>query len=190
MQARAPLMIEHRLIERMIGIITEAIPRIRSEQTAQPEFIDTVVDFFFTYIDRTHHGKEEEILFRTLDGKEISEHHRRLMENLIEEHALGRRLAERIAEANSRCRDGDREAFADIANGLAELADFYPKHIDKEDREFFPVIRAYLSEQEEKSMLDAYREFDSRVIHDVYRERVEDLEHASAEAGAVQAQPA
>ena len=66
MQARGPLMIEHRLIERMISIIKDALIQIESTQEVDPVFVDTAVDFIRTYADRTHHGKEEDILFRDL----------------------------------------------------------------------------------------------------------------------------
>ncbi|HMF30231.1 MAG TPA: cation-binding protein, partial [Candidatus Lokiarchaeia archaeon] len=60
----APLMIEHRLIERMIAVIKKSLPAMRESQTVAPTFIDTAVDFIRMYADRTHHGKEEDILFR------------------------------------------------------------------------------------------------------------------------------
>jgi len=62
MQARAPLMIEHRLIERMISVIKHSLTQIESTQEVDPVFVDTAVDFIRIYADRTHHGKEEDIL--------------------------------------------------------------------------------------------------------------------------------
>jgi hemerythrin-like domain-containing protein len=176
MQARAPLMIEHRLIERMIAVIDRAIPAIRTENRVEPEFIDTVVDFFFTYIDRTHHGKEEEIYFKTLDGKPMSESDRALMRELIEEHARGRKIVGEVADANSQYRAGLSGAIPDLADGLGALTGFYPKHIEKEDKVFFPAARAYLSDQDEQAILEAFREFDRKVIHEAYREKIEHLE--------------
>ncbi|MFO7971638.1 MAG: hypothetical protein R6U40_07790 [Desulfobacterales bacterium] len=73
MQARAPLMIEHRLIERIIGIIKSTLSEIEKEETVDPVFVDTTVDFIRTYADRTHHGKEEDILFRELGKRDLSE---------------------------------------------------------------------------------------------------------------------
>ena len=72
MQARGPLMIEHRLIERMISIIKDALIQIESTQEVDPVFVDTAVDFIRTYADRTHHGKEEDILFRDLVKRDLS----------------------------------------------------------------------------------------------------------------------
>ena len=62
----APLMIEHRLIEKMIVVIRKEIDRYESEGNINPEFIDAAVDFIHVYADKCHHGKEEDILFRDL----------------------------------------------------------------------------------------------------------------------------
>jgi hemerythrin-like domain-containing protein len=72
MQARGPLMVEHRLIERMISVIKDALVQIESTHRVDPVFVDTAVDFIRIYADRTHHGKEENILFRDLDKRPLS----------------------------------------------------------------------------------------------------------------------
>ena len=63
MQARGPLMVEHRLIERMLSLIKHDLAQIESTRKIDSVLVDTVVDFIHMYADRTHHGKEEEILF-------------------------------------------------------------------------------------------------------------------------------
>ncbi len=63
MQSRGPLMIEHRLIERMIAKIQDMIAQVEQAQEINPLFVDIAVDFIRSYADRTHHGKEEDILF-------------------------------------------------------------------------------------------------------------------------------
>jgi hemerythrin-like domain-containing protein len=51
MQARAPLMVEHRLIERMLSLIKDALAQIESTRKVDPVFVDTAVDFIRTYAD-------------------------------------------------------------------------------------------------------------------------------------------
>jgi len=72
-------MVEHRLIERMIAVIHRELGRMESENKVDPLFVDTAVDFVRTYADRTHHGKEEYILFRDLNKKDLSPHDRQVM---------------------------------------------------------------------------------------------------------------
>ncbi len=176
MQARGPLMIEHRLIERMISVIRGALLEIESKRKVDPVFVDTAVDFIRIYADRTHHGKEEDILFRNLNDKPLSAEVRKVMDELIEEHAFGRRVTKALVAANARYRQGDAAALEDIAKGLKTLVEFYPKHIEKEDRGFFPSSRAYLSDAEDQEMLAAFWEFDRKMIHEKYASLVETLQ--------------
>ncbi|MBW2560930.1 MAG: cation-binding protein, partial [Deltaproteobacteria bacterium] len=62
-----------------------------------------------------------------------------------------------------------------IAASLQTLADFYPRHIEKEDTVFFPASRKYFSDEEDQAMLAEFREFDREMIHKKYRSLVEAL---------------
>jgi hemerythrin-like domain-containing protein len=176
MQARGPLMIEHRLIERMILAIKDVLAKIEAKQKVDPVFVDTAVDFIRMYADRTHHGKEEDILFRELEKKELSDQDRRIMTELIEEHVFGRKTTKALVDANTRYRNGDDAALTGITENLQTLAEFYPKHIRKEDEVFFPASRAYFSDEEDQAMLAEFWEFDRKMIHEKYKTLVEGLE--------------
>ncbi|MBN1400853.1 MAG: hemerythrin domain-containing protein [Anaerolineae bacterium] len=175
MQARGPLMVEHRLIERMIASIRQAVAETEVSQQVNPLFVDTAVDFIRMYADRTHHGKEEEILFRDLAGRPLSAEDRRVMDELIQEHVLGRQTTRALVEANARYRSGDTSAWVDVDRHLRTLVAFYPKHIEKEDKVFFPAVRSYYTDEEEQAMLAAFWEFDRKMIHEKYKAVVEGL---------------
>ncbi|MDH4231057.1 MAG: hemerythrin domain-containing protein [Nitrospirota bacterium] len=167
---------EHRLIERMITVIRRVLEQAVQTGSIDPYFVDTAVDFIRVYADLTHHGKEEDILFRDLAGKDLSDKDLRVMNELIEEHAFGRETAKSLVAANSRYRNGDTAALAEVTALLRTLAEFYPKHIEKEDKVFFPASRVYLSEREEQAMLAEFWEFDRKMIHKKYGNVVENLE--------------
>ena len=65
----APLMIEHRLIERMVKLMGRHVGMISSSSRADTHFIGSAVDFIRVYADRCHHGKEEDLLFPLLQQK-------------------------------------------------------------------------------------------------------------------------
>ena len=176
MQARGLLMIEHRLIERMLSVINVALSKIESKHEIDPVFVDIAVDFIRVYADRTHHGKEEEILFRELKNKPLSNEDQRVLNELIREHMLGRQTTQALVIANTRYRNGDKTALADIVDKFKTLIEFYPKHIEKEDKVFFPASRAYFTDEEDQVMLAEFWEFDRKMIHEKYRLVVEVLE--------------
>lgn len=165
----APLMIEHRLIERMIDVMKEEPLLIEKEKKIDPEFIEMAVDFIRTYADRCHHGKEEDTLFRDLGGKKLTDEHRRMMEELVEEHRWARKVTGRLVEANTRYVQGNKEALSAITDCVKSLVEFYPKHIEKEDKHFFIPCMEYFSDAEREAMLKEEWEFDKSLIHEKYR---------------------
>jgi len=171
-----PLMIEHRLIERMIELLGQRSDEISKRGEIDPIFIDTAVDFIRTYADRTHHGKEEDILFEALENRELSSEDRRVMQELVDEHVYARGVVGDLVEANERYRQGDGDALATIEAKIAALVSLYPGHIAKEDEVFFPAAMEYFDRQEQDEMLQEMWEFDREMIHEKYRAVVERLQ--------------
>ncbi len=168
-------MIEHRLIERMLSVIQDTLAEVEKNRKIDPSFVDTAVDFMRIYADRTHHGKEEDILFRALNSKDLSDADRRIMNELLEEHVSGRSTTRTLVEANTRYKNGDTPALGDVVSCLHTLVDFYPRHIEKEDKVFFPASRLYFSEAEDRAMLDEFLDFDRKMIHEKYKSVVDNL---------------
>jgi len=173
-----PLMIEHRLIERMISVMRKELKRIRKDGTVNPKFIDTATDFIHIYADQCHHGKEEKILFRDLKKKKLQPTDKQLMEELIQEHVLGRKLTGALVKAKEKYQAGDNTALTTIMDTIQQLVDFYPKHIQKEDKVFFKSAMTYLDKAEKDAMLEEEYEFDRGYIHVVYKNIVDQAEQA------------
>jgi hemerythrin-like domain-containing protein len=152
------------------------LKKIDVTKEVDPLFVDIIVDFLQMYADRTHHGKEEDILFRDLQKKNLSNDDRRVMNELIEDHIFSRETTKKLIDANSRYKNGDQSSLTDIADHLHALVDLYPRHIEKEDNAFFPASREYFSEHEDQVMLDEFWEFDRKMIHEKYKSVVEALE--------------
>ncbi|MDA8124435.1 MAG: hemerythrin domain-containing protein [Deltaproteobacteria bacterium] len=173
MKPIGPLMREHRLIEKMLTVLEKAVDGINKSGKVDPALIDRAVDFIRTYADRTHHGKEEDILFRDLAKKPLTTEQARIMGELVEEHRYARATVGRLIEAKTRYVQGE-PALPEIAACLTELAAFYPRHIEKEDRHFFFPIQDYFSAAEQEAMLREFEAFDGQMIHEKYRKVVEE----------------
>jgi len=173
MKPIGPLMWEHRLIEKMLQVVVKEAEEIEKTQQVSPVFIDTAVDFIRIYADRTHHGKEEDILFRELVKKKLTPEHARIMDELVQEHIYARKTVGKLMAAKERHVEGDQEAVTEIVALLKELASFYPRHIAKEDKPFFHECQRYFSDEELDIMLREFQEFDRKMIHEKYERLVE-----------------
>jgi hemerythrin-like domain-containing protein len=137
-------------------------------------FLDDTVDFIRTYADRTHHGKEEDILFDTLKDKKLSQADLDQMNELIQDHVYARDIVARLVEARNIYAEKGT-AVDNILDRLEELIAFYPAHIEKEDKIFFPAAMEYLSADGQKGMLSEFDEFDREMIHEKYTQRIQHL---------------
>ena len=171
-----PLMIEHRLIEKMIGLMNEEITQMKKYNKVNPLFIDIAVDFIRMYADKTHHGKEEDILFRDLKKKDLSPNHSKIMEDLVEEHVWARNMVSKLVDAKNQYEKGNVEVVEKIIAVMSELTKFYPKHIEKEDKHFFIPVMKYFTQEEQDEMLEEFWEFDKTLIHEKYKKVVESLQ--------------
>jgi hemerythrin-like domain-containing protein len=176
LKPRGCLMIEHRLIERAIEILTVERDRLKAGGTLDPVFIDKMVDFIRTYADRTHHGKEEDILFESLESKDLSPEEKSLMRELIDEHRCGRELTQQLVTAKDAVLEGDKAQLAKLLDAVNKLVEFYPEHIRKEDERFFPDTERHYDKAELDAMLHEFYDFDMQMIHEKYRKTVESIE--------------
>jgi len=173
MKPIGPLMREHRLIERMVVLLSDELKQITGNNKVDMEFLIAAIDFIRTYADRTHHDKEEDILFRELDKKQLSREHEKTMNELVQERVSGRKMVTSLVDAKESYVKGDVGSLKDILTCVKELVDFYPAHIEKEDKHFFYPSLEYLSDQEQDDMLQEFWEFDRKLIHEKYEKLVE-----------------
>jgi len=178
MQPIGPLMHEHRLIERMIGIIQKHADAIQKGAKPDYKLIADAVEFFRVYADQCHHGKEEALLFKELSNKGISKDLSAMMNQLIQEHKQGRRMVGALHEANLAFLDSGGDV-GEVIQLLNDLASFYPEHIAREDKHFFFPVMEYFSREEMDRMLDDFNKFDQEMIHNLFREKVRRWEESA-----------
>ncbi|HVN72627.1 MAG TPA: hemerythrin domain-containing protein, partial [Desulfomonilia bacterium] len=175
MKPIGPLMWEHRLIEQIIPLIKKEIDKIESSKRADVVFVEKAVDFFRTYADRTHHGKEEDILFHELEKKTVSDEHAKIMKELMREHVIARNNVRALIEARKEYMNGKDEALGTILKGLTDLSNLYPAHIEKEDKRFFFPVMEYFTDKEQDKMIRDFFDFDRKMIHEKYQNIMEEM---------------
>jgi hemerythrin-like domain-containing protein len=168
-----PLLAEHRLTERMVAVMEWRVSDMESIGTADLRFIEGAVEFLRIYADRCHHGKEEQVLFRELARKPLSAEHRRVLDELTAEHVFARQTTERLVKARELYAAGEASAFTDITACLHMFVEFYPKHIAKEEQEFFPHVMNYFTAAELNLLRAEENEFDQRLMQVLYGKAVE-----------------
>ncbi len=178
MQPIGPLMHEHRLIERMIALMGRELERLDRDGEPDLRFIDHSTDFFRYFADACHHGKEDQLLFPAALAKpDLEERYRKLTVRLQREHVYARGLTLKLEDASRRRRaGGGTESVQAIRDALHRIVRFYPRHIATEDKEYFHQVMDCFDQGEQQAMLREFDEVEKRVLHERYREMVEEHE--------------
>lgn len=184
MQPIGPLMHEHRDIERILVLLQEEDGYLASGKEPDAGRIDELCTLMREFADRCHHGKEEDILFRELNKKDLSAQHRRIIDELMNEHVMARDMVQGLQSAKDEFQRGNHRALVAIQAQLEKITALYPQHIKKEDKDFFHPCMEYFSQEEMEAMLAEFEAFEERMDHDDYLARIKVLEiEASARSG-------
>ncbi len=167
---------EHRLIERFVKLLKKEMEKMIETQKVEPNFIVVAVDFFRTYADRYHHGKEEGILFKGLSQKKLSATDDKMMLELIMEHAYARRTVNNLESLKETYLAGKVDTLKDILQLLKALVELYPAHIEKEDEHFFFPSMEYFTQLEQEEMLNKFVEFNRDFTSKKYQQVITTLE--------------
>jgi len=173
-------MIEHRLIEKMLALMQRETVEITKGKSVDVRFVEIIADFMRTYADQTHHGKEEKILFEALRMKLMRSEHAAMMIDLIREHEYTRRVTSELFDLRDSLTMGIGDPAPQLLRIMGEYARYYPLHIAKEDKVFFPVVPEYLSKAEQEAMLSEFLNFDGNMIHQKYRDAIDTISTLAA----------
>jgi hemerythrin-like domain-containing protein len=158
------LMVEHLLIARMVNLMQGELEKIGQGKKPDLIFIDGVTDFANTYADLCHHGKEESILFEKLARKKLTPEHKKIMDELVLEHIQNRKIITNLELARESYLKGEPDVVGAIVTICKSLVQFYPGHMEKEEKDFFTASMEYFSKREQQEMVQKFWEFDKDLL--------------------------
>ena len=170
------LVIEHKLIIRVVTLIRKEVEQIVKTNSVEPSKITQFIAILRVYADKYHHGKEEGILFKELSQRHLSEADQKMMNDLVLEHALARKTVTSLENAKESYAAGKTEVIHDVLQLLSTLVELYPRHIEKEDKQFFYQSMKYFNKEEQDDLLKSCILFDQNFTNKYYTQIVKTLE--------------
>ncbi len=163
MKATEQLRAEHEGIKLMLGILDEICRRLESSEAVNFQHLEGVLEFLRVFVDRCHHGKEEEILFPALESAGIPKEGGPIGQ-MLAEHQQGRQLVREIGQTLP---TGKREEWA-AANRFCEISRKYiellTQHIQKENEVLFVMADMRLSEIQQEKLFDEFERLEEEKI--------------------------
>lgn len=153
---------EHENIRRMLKVVREVCYRVMTKDNYDVADFPKIIDFVRIYADKHHHGKEEDILFETMN-KEIEKLAKAgAITGMYIEHDMGRLYMLNLEKALKAFQEGDDKARLDIIANAVSYADLLDRHIEKENTAMYKFAQNMLKE-ESKAYIDA----ESKKIEDL-----------------------
>jgi len=164
MKATQQLRDEHEGIKLMLRILGEICRRVESNEPVNFQHLQGILEFLRMFVDRCHHGKEEEILFPALESVGIPKEGGPIGQ-MLAEHEQGRQLVREIGQ--SLPTTGRKEGWA-AASWFCESSRKYiellTQHIQKENEVLFVMADMRLSEMQQEKLFDEFEKLEEEKI--------------------------
>lgn len=130
---------EHRAIELALTILEKLLVTLHTPNaTAAAADAAALIDFFRTFADICHHGKEEGYLFPELEKLGVSREEGPIGV-MLSEHDLGRMYIQRMSRALQQLPSGQKNGVEAFKGAAGAYIDLLRRHIEKEDNVLFEI---------------------------------------------------
>ena len=130
MTATETLKHEHKIILMVLDAAEREIESIQGTGKIHKQNIEKMLDFFRSFADHCHHGKEEKHLFVKLKEKGMPDNSGPIFV-MLTEHEQGRSRLKAIAEALGKASEGDALAIQTVKDNLSGYVELLRNHISR-----------------------------------------------------------
>jgi hemerythrin-like domain-containing protein len=174
------LKIEHEAVKITLRVLDSICNEAeKSGELANPDHLEQLLEFFTTFVDRCHHGKEEELLFPALEEVGVSREGGPIGV-MLKEHQQGRDAVVKMKTALVRCQGGDPKAVGDLVYHARAYIALLDQHIDKENNVLFVLADNNLSKEKQTALWEGFERIETQKIgpgkHEAFHQMIESLE--------------
>jgi hemerythrin-like domain-containing protein len=150
---------EHEAILKMLEASEQAAQKLEQGGEVPPAVLEDLLEFFKTFADQCHHGKEEELLFPLLERKGIPRAGGPVGV-MLHEHEEGRALIREMAGAAAEIQAGHADARIRWATAARAYAQLLREHIFKENNFLFPMAERVLTPEEQEGLAESFEKLE------------------------------
>jgi len=177
MNATQELATEHGAVLVGLKILAEVAAAITEGRKQAPEDLEQLLDFFKVFVDRCHHGKEEDVLFPELERRGVMRDGGPIGV-LLAEHEVGREHVRAMTDNLERLLRGEDGAEVAISERARAYRELLPAHIAKEN-DLFSTADELIPEDVAATLVEKYEEIERDRVgegkHEAYHAMLHDL---------------
>jgi hemerythrin-like domain-containing protein len=159
MKATEELKNEHEGIQLMLQVLDAVSKKMEQGEKIPNDHLAGMLEFFSVFVDKCHHGKEEDFLFPAMEKAGVIRENGPI-EVMLNEHTMGRSLMSRISDAADQYNSGNTSLSDEFNSASTEYVALLTRHIDKENNVLFPMADARLSPQEDQKLMEAFEKLE------------------------------
>jgi len=146
---------EHRSLAAVIQA-AEFLVRKYIRESKAPDFklLHAMLYYVREFPERRHHPKEDKVLFAKLKARTSEAD--AVIADLEQEHARGGQMLNALTVALSNWEAGAAQGVKGFEAELGHFADFYWRHMEKEEKQVLPVAERIFTDQDWKEVEAAF----------------------------------
>lgn len=158
MKSVQELMNEHEGIQLMLSILQNVAKKIVDGENVPREEMEGIMEFLTVFVDKCHHGKEEDFLFPALEAAGIARDGGPIGV-MLQEHERGRH---HIADMKKALGDFTASGIkvAGFQKAVEEYVSLLNQHIFKENNVLFPMAEKVLSADDDKRLFEDFEKLE------------------------------
>jgi len=182
MNAIDELITEHEAVKTTLKVLNTISQEFgKSSRVPNTEHLEQLFEFFSVFVDKCHHGKEEDLLFPAMEAVGISREGGPIGV-MLSEHQQGRDLVSKMKQDLSAYVNGDPNAAQTFKKHADAYVNLLTYHIDKENAVLYPMALKHLSAEKLAEMKNGFDRIETERIgegkHEAFHLMLDDLEHA------------
>lgn len=148
---------EHEAILYVLQILDRMMEPNGRDDESMLHYYGEVIYFLQIFVDKCHHGKEENYLFKELVNKGVPEEGGPVGV-MLQEHAQGRNYIAQMRHSL------DNKDVSGVCNAVVQYRDLLRQHIEKENNILFVMADEVMEEQEQTRLFEQFEQHEENVI--------------------------
>ena len=154
MKATEQLRNEHEGIKVMLNILEQICRQLETDGNLNKEHFDGILEFLKVFVDKCHHGKEEDLLFPALIAAGVPKDGPIAV--MLQEHQMGRNYIKAMSDTYNVYLGGDKPSYKAVGQNAFSYISLLRNHIDKENNVLFMMADSLLSDIKQDELFEGF----------------------------------
>lgn len=154
---------EHQAILLMLKIMEAVCKKLEAGEDVSKDDLNDIVKFIKEFADKTHHLKEEDLLFPAMEAVGIPREGGPIGV-MLTDHTMGRDYVKGISMGIEEYAKGNTSASNQIIENARNYSSLLSDHIYKEDNVLYPMAEMRISKEKQDELLNEFQRVDNEKI--------------------------